>query len=86
MKKKIDIKSLLLGALLGMATLFSVAAATNAHPVWEYKVLTGIVWGREAKGNLDDAINNTVAQGWEFVSAAHSTERYGFAVMRREKQ
>jgi hypothetical protein len=86
MKKKIDIKSLLLGVLLGMATFFSVAAATNVRAVWEYKVLAGTVFGSESKGTLEDAINNTVSQGWEFVSAAHSTERYGFAVMRREKR
>ena len=85
MNKKIDIKSLVLGALLGIATFFSVAAATNTQTVWEYKVVTGVVFGRESKGNLDDAINTSVGQGWQFVSANHSTDRYGFAVMRREK-
>ncbi|HMJ64188.1 MAG TPA: DUF4177 domain-containing protein [Candidatus Binatia bacterium] len=86
MKKKIDIKSLLLGALLGIAMFFSVAAATNTQAAWEYKVVSGVVLGRESKGTLDDVINASVAQGWQFVSAAHSMDRYGFAVMRREKQ
>ena len=84
MKKKIDIRSLVLGALLGMAIVFSVAAANEERTVWEYKVVAGTVLGTE--GPLDSVINRTVNEGWQFVSASHSTERYGFAVMRREKK
>lgn len=84
MKKKIDIKSMVLGALLGMAIVVSIAAANDSRTVWEYKVLTGTVFGTE--GLLDNVINRSVSEGWEFVSASHSIERYGFAVMRREKK
>ena len=84
MKKKIDIKSMVFGALLGTVIVFSVAAANDGRAVWEYKVVAGTVLGTEAP--LDNVINRSVNEGWEFVSAAHSTERYGFAVMRREKK
>ena len=84
MKKKIDIRSMVLGALLGMAIVFSVAAANEGRMVWEYKVVSGKVLGTESP--LDSVINRSVNEGWEFVSAAHSTEHYGFAVMRREKK
>ena len=84
MKKKIDIRSTVLGALLGMAIVLSVAAANEGRTAWEYKVVSGTVLGTEAA--LDSVINRSVNEGWEFVSAAHSTERYGFAVMRREKK
>jgi hypothetical protein len=82
MKKKIDIRSMVLGALLGMAIAVSVAAANEGRAVWEYKVVAGTVLGTE--GPLDNVINRSVKEGWQFVSASHSTERYGFAVMRRE--
>jgi hypothetical protein len=83
-KTKIDIKSMVLGALLGMAIVLSVAAANESRTVWEYKVVAGTVLGTE--GPLDTVINKSVNEGWQFVSASHSTERYGFAVMRREKK
>ena len=83
---RIDVRSLLLGALAGATIMLSVAAATTSshHTTWEYKVVPGAVLGSEAK--LEDAINSHAAQGWDFVSASPSKEQYGFAVMRREKK
>lgn len=86
MKKKFDIRSMVLGALLGMAIIFSVAAAADERAVWEYKLVAGTVFGSDSKGQLDDAINTAANQGWQFVSASHSMERYGFAIMRRDKR
>jgi uncharacterized membrane protein YqgA involved in biofilm formation len=84
--RRIDIKSLLLGALVGASIVLSVAATTTSRnrAIWEYKLVQGAVWGNDA--TLDNGINSQVAQGWDFVSASHSTEHYGFAVMRREKK
>ena len=86
MKNKIDMKSLILGGGLGAVIVLSAAAATTSgsRTVWEYQTVSGKVLGHEAK--LDDAINTQASQGWEFVSASHSTEQYGFAVMKREKK
>jgi len=80
---KIDIKSLVLGGLLGMAIFFSVGAATDNSAVWEYKVVTGYVFGSGPR--LEDVINNTVAQGWQFVATSGVGDRSGYVVMRREK-
>jgi hypothetical protein len=84
--KRISIRSLVLGLLLGAATMFCVAAATSAGGlrVWEYKTVAGQVLGADTP--LGQAINASVAEGWEFVSASSSVERWGFAVMRREKK
>ena len=83
---RIDIRSLLLGALVGASVTLSVAAGTISgnRTTWEYKVVQGKVFGNEAK--LEDAINTSTGQGWDFVSASPSVDQYGFAVMRREKK
>jgi hypothetical protein len=86
MKSKINIKSLVLGALLGIAIVLSIGAAADSRTAWEYRVVVGKVFGAERDDGLDAAVNKAVSERWEFVSANHSTERYGFAVMRREKQ
>jgi hypothetical protein len=64
-----------------VAALGIGAGAKSGEP--EYVIVQGTVFGREA--NLDIQINQRVGQGWELVSVAHSTEHYGFAVMRRSK-
>lgn len=88
MKKKIDVKSMVLGALLTTAIVISIAAADDGRTVWEYKVITGLVVGGQGPsdtGTLDNRINSTVGQGWQFVTASGVAERSGFAVLRREK-
>jgi hypothetical protein len=84
--RRIDIKSLVLGVLVGASIMLSVAAATTAgnRTTWEYKVVQGTVFGKDAQ--LEDYINSHAAQGWDFVSASPSKDQYGFAVMRREKK
>ena len=79
---KIDIKSLVLGAVLAIAIFVSVGAAPDGPSAWEYKVVTGRVYGGD---KLETVINNHVAQGWQFVSASGVGDSSGFAVMRREK-
>lgn len=81
--KKFDIKSALVGALLAVVVTFSVAAATGSRTAWDYKVVTGRVFQDE----LGKAINSSVADGWEFVSASGpNNENWGFAVLRKEKK
>jgi len=79
---KIDIKSLVLGALLAIVIFVSVGAAPDGPSAWEYKVVTGRVYGGE---KLETVINNYVAQGWHFISASGVGDSSGFAVMRRER-
>lgn len=75
--------------MAGAAILVSVAAATTpgSRTTWEYKVAPGKVLGRTGNEvNLEDEINNRVAQGWELVSVSPSSGDFAFAVMRREKK
>lgn len=85
MKNRIEIKSLLLGALLGAVTVLSIAAATGnaTPPVYEYRVVTTSAFQDE----LGKIINTSVAEGWEFVSASGPNDQnWGMAVLRREKR
>jgi hypothetical protein len=84
MKKLIDIKSLVLGAVLGITVVISIAAAADRGTGWEYKVVTGAIWGNEAK--LEEVINSRVAEGWQFVATSGVGERHGYAVMRRDRE
>lgn len=73
------------GVLAGAILVFTIGATVNSAPKsWEYKVVQGAVFGNEAM--LDGALNASVADGWEFVSASPSLDKYGFAIMRRAKQ
>src|SRR5688572_9213356 len=86
MKNKIDLKNILLGALLATAIVLSVAAV-DGRTEWEYKVITGTVLrSPQDKGGLGYNINSQVAEGWQFVSSSGVGEASGFAVLRREKQ
>ena len=85
MKDRIELKSLLLGALLGAVAVLSIAATTGEekHTAWEYRVVTAQAFQNE----LGKAINESAAQGWEFVSASGpNNDNWGMAVLRREKR
>jgi len=87
MKRKLDIKSMVLGALLGAVIVFSVGAATGgSRTVWEYKVVRGNIKGNDDAGALDKYINNAIAGGWDFVSASPLGDISGFAVLKRERK
>jgi hypothetical protein len=82
--KKVEIRSLLIGAVLAVAVMFAVAATTGTgnKTVWEYKVVTASAF----KDELGKAINRSVAEGWDFVSASGPNDgNWGMAVLRREK-
>lgn len=79
--KKFDIRSAVLGALLAVVIALPVATAIGSRSAWEYKVVTENVYG------LTEAINDSVAEGWEFVSASGpSAGNSGLAVLRRVKK
>jgi hypothetical protein len=87
MKAAIDLRSLALGVILGAGVMFSIAASpkTSDKRFWDYKTVAGSVFSGE-QNLLENGINSAVAGGWEFVTASHLDQHYGFAVMRREKQ
>ena len=81
--KNFDIKSAVVGALLAVVITLSVSAAIGSRSAWEYKVVPGHGFHDE----LTEAINSSVAEGWEFVSASGpNAENWGLAVLRREKK
>ena len=81
--KKLDIKSVLFGAILAVGITLSVAAATGSHTIWEYKVVTG----KGFQDELATAINSSVGEGWDLVSVSGpNNENWGLAVLRREKK
>ncbi len=80
--KRFDIKSALIGALLTAVITLSVAAATSSHTSWQYRVVSG----RTFQSELEQEINRSTAEGWEFVSATGpNNENWGLAVLRRPR-
>ena len=84
MKSKFNLKIFCVGVSAGIIALLSIGAVGDVAPrQWEYRVVQGAVFGQE--GRLEDAINKSAVEGWEFVSASPSLDKYGFAVMKRQK-
>lgn len=70
MKAQIDIKSALLGIVVGMLTIFAIGAGTSSNAVDKYRVAgasapngsffviidtqTGQAWGSDSVGNFKD--------------------------------
>ena len=80
--KTFDLKSLIIGVLLGtMVAVFTFVATTNVTPQgWEYRVVDGY------KGDdYQKKINEAAQDGWEVVGVANDPERRPFAVMKRAK-
>ena len=82
--KKIEPKSLIIGAFLGAVIVFSIAAAAKgSRPVLEFKVISANVFQDE----LGKQINSVVAEGWDFVSASGPNDQnWAIAVLKREKK
>ena len=83
MKTKIEIKSFLLGALLGGVLAVSVAAgiAKSQRGAVEYKLVSA----NAMNGDLQDAINRAGQDGYEFQSASQCADHWVCAVTKREK-
>jgi len=81
MARKFDIKSMVLGGLLGGLLMFSVAAATTGKTAWEYKIITGQI---TPKPTLAPQLDQAAADGWEVVAAA-TDAGFPFVILRRGK-
>jgi hypothetical protein len=85
MKKRIDMRSLVIGALLGAAIVFSVGAVTDAgkRKAWEYRSYTyeGVAVELARANNLGE-------EGWELVCSAPDSgpgSGAGCLISRRKK-
>ena len=85
MKKKFDIKSLVLGGLLSAVIMFSFAGTTGKN-AWDYKIISGHL--RHLSADQQPArgqqLDEAAADGWEVVSAGNE-QGWPFVIMRRAK-
>jgi hypothetical protein len=80
MKMKIEIKSLVVGALLGAVVVFSIGAASY-RPKWDYKLISGHL---SQNPPLTQQLEQAAAEGWDVVTAT-SDNGYPIFVMRKPK-
>ena len=82
MKNMFEIKSLVVGALLGAAVIFTVAAATG-KPTWDYKIIAGRL-GQTGRPPLAQQLDQAAAEGWD-VDTATSDDGFPVVILRRQK-
>jgi hypothetical protein len=79
--KRIDLKSLAVGVLMGAGAVLSVAATGSTRNVpMEYQVTTGDAHSGEFRTQMNKFSD------WEFVATSGVGERSAYAVFRRPKQ
>ena len=86
MKATIDIKSLVLGCLLGALVVFTISATTDRATTWEYRVVTLPSTNPPGTPALEKVINEAVAEGWELHQACVGDPSGPFGLMRRPKK
>ena len=78
--KRIDFRSLGVGALIGAGAMLAIAAtgSTRNTPM-EYRVVVGHV-----RGELQSEMNK-LGENWEFVATSNMGDPNAYAVFRRPK-
>jgi hypothetical protein len=86
MKNKIHIKSLIVGAVLGVAVVFSIGAATGgtSRTTWEHKVVV-FQSGKTFQAGLEEPLNAASREGWEAVGVGNNATQ-PYVLMRRAKK
>ena len=84
MARKFDIKSMVLGALLGGIIMFSVAAATTEKTTWEYKIISCHLVPYDKQNALGPQLDKAAADGWELVAPAND-DGFLFLILRKAK-
>jgi hypothetical protein len=96
MKEKIQIKSLVLGVVLGAALVLSIAAAIPVNPsynsnAWEYRFFDQrkiVEQGKQpgnASDNLEPLLNRLTTEGWEVVNYADTDHGVSVLLKRRSR-
>jgi hypothetical protein len=91
MSTKFQIKSLVLGALLGAVAVIGIAAdKENTHPiVWEYSAVTYDLHASQPESNdyyWSQELAKRAAQGWEIVSSRRINDSIVEIVAKRPKK
>ena len=83
---RVDVKSLLLGALVGACIVLAAAVATNSggSTAWEYKIVVGK--NGMLAADFEQALNKAAAQGWLLVTTSSYSEGMPLAVLKKEKK
>jgi hypothetical protein len=71
MNKPLNLRSLLLGVLLGGVVIASIGAAVNRRSEWEYRILGGYTQpssSPKAGNHLPPLLEAAGSEGWEAVS------------------
>ena len=78
--KRVDLKSLGLGALIGAGAVFTIAAtgSTGRMPM-EYQTAVGDIHSGDFRNQMNKFSD------WEFVGTGGVGERYAYSVFRRTK-
>lgn len=84
MGRKFDIKSMVLGGLLGGILMFSVAATTTGRTTWEYKIISGHLVPYDKQNALGPQLDQAATDGWEVVAPANDNG-FLFLILRRAK-
>ena len=81
--RRIDLKSLAFGVLLGAGAFFTIAASsgTGRTPI-EYRVIKGSISDEDFQTDL----NKAAAQGWQFEDSDTYTDRFAYAIMSRPRR
>ena len=85
MSLKIDMKGAGVGGIAGVSVVYLLGAVSvrGKTVAWKYKIVSSPIHG----GRLENDINSSVADGWEFVKVSDmSLQQYAFAVLRRGEQ
>ena len=85
MKQRFDIKSLVLGTLMGTAVVLTVAAMSGTtRPTWDYEIIYGRLSQTAKVPSIRDELYNASSNGWDVV-AATSEDGCPVLVLRRPK-
>jgi hypothetical protein len=79
--RRIDLKSVGLGVLIGIGAMLGIAAtgSTSRAPM-EYRVVVGYV-----RGELESEMNR-LDENWEFLATSNTGDPDAYAIFRRPKR
>jgi hypothetical protein len=90
MSKNNQLKSLLVGIVIGAGAVLCIGAADVERPAanatWEYRVVSGFTYNVPGRAVLEQLINARVAEGWEFVSASGTGLDSGLAILKKQRK
>ena len=69
MKYKFDVRSMIVGALLGAASVLTTAAVTGGRTTWNYHIIYGRLSSTIDLPSIGEQLDQAASNGWEVVAA-----------------